>query len=187
MINAARLAALGLLLACGVASAQQPPKLQAQPANSVLLVARPELEDPNFRHTVVLVTQTTDGPTVGVILNRPTPREHEGRPLWFGGPVLERVVVALVRSPRPPPASAFHVLAQVYLTMHPANIEALLAAPDTKFRLYAGFSAWGPGQLQGELGRESWYVLPAEEALLFREDTDALWEELLARATAPRT
>jgi putative transcriptional regulator len=183
---AARLAALALLLACAAAPAQQP-RLQAQPANSVLLVARPELVDPNFRHTVVLATQTRDGPTIGVILNRPTTNEHEGRPLWFGGPVLERIVVAVFDSPRPPPAAAFHVLPQIYLTMQPATIEALLAAPASRFRLYAGFSAWGPGQLQGELGREAWYVLPAEDSLLFREDTGSLWEELLAKATAPKT
>lgn len=186
MRSAPGLAALALLLACAAAPAQEP-KLQAQRANSVLLVARTGLVDPNFRHTVVLATQTTDGTTIGVILNRPTTNEHQGRPLWFGGPVLERVVVAVYDSPRPPPATAFHVLAQVYLTMQPATIEALLAAPAARFRLYAGFSAWGPGQLQGELGREAWYVLPAEESLLFRDDTESLWEELLAKATAPKT
>lgn len=186
MIAAARRAALALLLACGAASAQQP-LLQAQPANSVLLVARPELEDPNFRHTVVLVTQAAGGPTLGVILNRPTTQQHAGRPLWFGGPVLERVVVALYHWPQPPPAPAFHVLAHVYLTMHPQNVEALLGAPGARFRLYAGFAAWGPGQLQGEFDRDAWYVLPADETLLFRDDTHALWEELLAQATAPKT
>jgi putative transcriptional regulator len=186
MSAAARLAVtLALLLAGAGASAQQ--FQQQQPANSILLVARPGLEDPNFRHTVVLVTQTADGPTLGVILNRPTTREHAGRPLWFGGPVLERVVVALYHWPQAPPAPAFHLLAHVYLTMHPRNIEALLAAPEARFRLYAGFSAWGPGQLRSEFGRDAWYVLPADEALLFRDDTDTLWEELLAKASAPQT
>ena len=63
----------------------------AQPAerpNGVLLVAKPGLTDPNFRETVVLVTQTPDAQTVGVILNRPTERKLSGENVFFGGPVL---------------------------------------------------------------------------------------------------
>jgi putative AlgH/UPF0301 family transcriptional regulator len=44
--------------------------------NAVLLVAKPGMADPNFRETVVLVTQAPDASTVGVILNRPTARKH---------------------------------------------------------------------------------------------------------------
>jgi len=59
------LALLVLLPACAAAQ-------QAEPPNGLLLVAKPGLLDPNFRQTVVLVTQTPDSQTVGVILNRPT-------------------------------------------------------------------------------------------------------------------
>src|SRR5688572_23105282 len=45
---------------------------QAEAPNSLLLVAKPSLTDPNFRETVVLVTQAADASTVGVILNRAT-------------------------------------------------------------------------------------------------------------------
>ena len=42
-------------------------------ANGVLLVAKPDLPDPNFRETVVLITQPVPGGgPLGVILNRPT-------------------------------------------------------------------------------------------------------------------
>src|SRR5688572_23973874 len=143
--------------------------------NSVLLVAKPELADPNFRQTVVLVTQAADASTVGVILNRPTIRKHEtsGEPIWFGGPVMRDVTVALFRWERAPPA-AFTVLKGVYLTMHPDNIKRILDAKGRR-RLYAGFSGWMPEQLQGEMLRESWYVLPATEELVFRADTEGMW------------
>lgn len=177
-------AALALLLALAwiAASAQQD-----APANGVLLVAKRSLEDPTFGRSVVLATQAPDGHTVGVILNRPTSVMHEGERLWFGGPVLNRVVVALFRAEAPPPASAFHVLKNVYLSMHPQNVDALLAGEDRRFRLYSGFSAWSPGQLQAELERDGWYVLPADGSLVFREDTGGLWEELVAQAEAPRS
>lgn len=176
-----RALALLLALACGAAWAQQ-----HEPANGVLLVAKPELEDPNFGRSVVLVTQLADGQTLGVIVNKPTPARHAGRPLWFGGPVMFRSIVALFAAGQAPPAPAFHVLKGVYLTMHPENIEALLERSAARFRLYSGFAAWAPGQLEREFGRDAWYVLPADEALVFRENMEGLWEELVAQAK-PRT
>lgn len=178
--RAAVLAAL--LVSCATAAAQQ-----REPANGVLLVARPEMRDPNFARTVVLVTQAEDGHTLGVVLNRPTDAHHEGEPLWFGGPVLPRSVVALFEADAPPEAPAFHVLEGVYLSMHPLNVEALLARPDARYRLYAGFAAWMPGQLERELRQDAWYVLPAEASMLFRDELDGLWETLVARAKGERT
>src|SRR5262249_36612993 len=142
-------AALAAVLLAHGACAQQ-----ADPPNGVLLVARSGLPDPNFSETVVLVSQTREGETVGVILNRPTARKHDnGEPLYFGGPVMREVVVALFRAERSPPASAFHVLRGVYLSMHPANIDALAARPGRGHRFYAGFSGWAPGQLEAEIER----------------------------------
>lgn len=173
-----RLAAcLSLLLVVASVTAQEP-------ANSILLVAKPELADPNFRRTVVLVTQTADAHTVGVILNRPTEARMEGHAeaLYAGGPVMARIVVALFEAEEPPAASAFHVLKRVYLSMHPENIAALVARPPARLRLYAGFSGWAPGQLEAELDRGGWYILPASEAVIFRKRTEGLWEELLEEA-----
>jgi putative transcriptional regulator len=172
-----------LCLLAAAAAAQQ-----ADAPNSVLLVARSGFDDPNFSQTVVLVSQTRDAQTVGVILNRPTRRTHgtSGEPLYFGGPVMSEVVVALFRSAGAPQASAFHVLQNIYLTMHPANIEALLARPAEVHRLYAGFSGWAPGQLEREIERGDWLVLPAAEELLFRENTAGMWFELWQKAYGKR-
>jgi putative transcriptional regulator len=186
-----RLALLLLLPACAAAQ-------QAEPPNGLLLVAKPALADPNFRETVVLVTQTPDANTVGVILNRPTelklsrllpegvPSENYRDAVYFGGPVMGQALVALYRSARPPQAPAFHVLKGIYLTMHPANIAPLLAGTGRRYRLYAGFSGWAPRQLESELARDDWYLLPASEELLFRRDTRGMWKELLERARRGR-
>jgi putative transcriptional regulator len=157
---------------------------QAEPANGVLLVAKPAMLDPTFRETVVLVSQTADGSTVGVILNRPTARKHEqaGAPLGFGGPVMREVLVALYRAEREPEAAAFHVLSGVYLTMPPKNVDALLAGPRERYRLFTGFAGWAPGQLEGELARDDWFVLPASAEVIFRKNTGGMWEELVRKA-----
>jgi putative transcriptional regulator len=171
---------------------------QAQP-NGLLLIAKPGLPDPNFSQTVVLVTRSTDEGAVGVILNRPTrqrladvaPRlqgaQNFTEPLYSGGPVMRQVVVAVFGADALPPQAAFHVLGSVYLTLHPLNIEALLASPSPRVRMYAGFSGWAPEQLERELDSGSWYVLPAREEFLFRKDTSTLWDELVRRAEGSRT
>ena len=146
------------------------------------------MQDPNFRETVVLVTQATDASTVGVILNRPTARKHDatGEIVYFGGPVMREVLVALYRSESVPPA-AFHVLKGIYLTMHPKNIDELLGQRARQYRLYAGFSGWAPGQLQSELKRDDWYMLAPSAELLFRTETGEMWQELVSKARARTT
>ena len=193
----ARWPALLLVLAATLAAAQEP-----QTANGILLIAKPGLPDPRFSETVVLVTRAPDLQTVGVILNRPLrmklsqiiadeslAKNYSG-PVFFGGPVMERSIVALFRSEREPAAPAFHVLKGVYLSMHPGNVERLLREPregyPNYFRLYAGFSGWAPSQLESEIERDGWYVLPVSEELLFRADTAGMWEELLERTRGKR-
>jgi putative transcriptional regulator len=176
-MSAVEISPLSLLFLAMVAAAQP-----AERPNGVLLVAKPGLTDPNFRETVVLVTQTPDAQTVGVILNRPTERKLSGETVFFGGPVLRETLLAVFQSREQPESPAFHILRGVYLTMQPETIERLLARPRQRFRLYAGFSGWAPLQLQSELARDGWYVLPASAELLFRKDTSGLWSELLAEA-----
>lgn len=155
----------------------------------MLLIAKPELVDPNFSRTVVLVTQTDGGDTVGVILNRPSGQTHPrtGEVLFSGGPVMREVLLVLFRSAELPAAPAFPVLRGVYLSMHAANIEKLLSGEGRSYRLYSGFSGWAPRQLEFEMQRGGWYVVPASEALLFRADTAGMWEELVQKASGSRT
>ena len=174
---------------------------QGLPPNGLFLVAKPTLTDPNFARTVVLVTQTEDGSTVGVIVNRPSmlglsqflsgefETQNYRDPIFLGGPVMHQAIVAVYRSETPPVAAAFHVLKNLYLTMHADNLKLMLGTPGARYRLYAGFSGWAPRQLQSEFTQDGWYVLPADEATVFRKTTDGMWEELVARAVSrgPRT
>ncbi len=183
-----------LLLAAALAFAGPAAAQQSDPANGLFLIAKPGLADPNFRQTVVLVTQTEDYSTVGVIINRPTDLKlevflREGGPatrykdvVFAGGPVMREVIVALFRSDSAPGAPAFHVLKDLYLSMHPQNLQALLAGSGRRYRLYAGFSGWAPRQLESEMQREGWYILPADVETVFRKDMSGVWQELVQRA-----
>ena len=168
---------LAALVVFSIAAWGQP---QHEKPNALLLVAKPGLVDPNFRETVVLVSQTAEGSTVGVILNRPTARKHEatGEPVNFGGPVMREVLIALFRSERPPDAAAFHVLKDVYLSMQPQHVERAME----NRRLFAGFAGWAPGQLENELARDDWFVLAPSAEILFRNNAEGMWEELVRKA-----
>ena len=196
MMLARRLVLLACALLPAGAGAQQD-----LPANGLFLIAKPTLTDPNFARTVVLVTQTEDGSTVGVIVNRPSTlglsqflsgefeTQNYRDPIFLGGPVMHQAIVAVYSSETPPVAAAFHVLKNLYLTMHADNLKLMLGTPGARYRLYAGFSGWAPRQLQSEFTRDGRYVLPADEATVFRKTTDGMWEELVARAVSrgPRT
>ena len=170
----------------------------AQP-NGILLVAKPGMPDPNFSETVVLVAWAEDSSTVGVILNRPSMQQLVDiapnwpgavdfkQPIYSGGPVMRQVLVALFESKEEPKARAFRVLPNLYLSMHPGNLEPLVARPPARMRLYAGFSGWAPRQLESEVDRGTWFMLRATEDVIFRKDTTGMWQELVEKAQGSRT
>jgi putative transcriptional regulator len=179
-----------------------PPAAMAaeEAANSIFLVARRGLPDPNFRETVVLVTQPRLGGPFGVIINRPLDQrlsevftEFESLKkrkdvLYFGGPVKPDGLVFLVRATTPPPR-ALTVLQDVYFTGDTEVIEKLLRRrnPTEGLKVFAGFSGWGPGQLQREIGRGDWHILPANTATVFEKDASRIWPELIKRAGVRKT
>ena len=169
------------------------------PANGVFLVASRALQDRNFRETVVLVTHPRRGAPWGVIINRPLDTRLEevfddqpslkGRPerLFRGGPVMAGGLVFLVRG-AVPPAGAGRALPNVFFTADVPYIERLLRRPEPTrgLRVFAGYAGWTRGQLQAEIARGDWHVMPADEKTIFEKDPQRVWPELVGRARARR-
>jgi len=184
-----------LLLAVLMAAAPMAPAQTRGSANGIFLVASPGLLDPNFRRSVVLVTQMADGGSVGFIVNRPGTRSlaqilpdnklmrRFTEPIYLGGPVEAAGLFAVFRSGENPPG-ALRVLSEVSFAMDPAVLEQLLYTPPGQVRFFNGYAGWGPGQLARELGRGGWLALNADADTVFRKNTDTLWQELLVRARA---
>jgi putative transcriptional regulator len=157
-----------------------------------LLVAGPALQDPNFRRTVVLICEHTADGALGLVINRPTTIEvtdavpelaallGPGACLWSGGPVQPQSIVLLAEISEDPPEDALMVVGDVGLVLQGVDLEELAGGAD-RGRAFLGYSGWGPGQLEDELERGDWIVVPAEPDDAFREDADALWGEVLAR------
>jgi putative transcriptional regulator len=169
-------------------------------ANSIFLVARRGLPDPNFREAVVLVTKPQVGAPIGVIINRPLEQrlseiftefetlKKRKDVLYFGGPVKPDGFVFLVRA-RERPARGMSVLKGIYFTGDIELIEKLLKRknPTEGLRVFAGYSGWAPEQLQREIARGDWHILPASAETVFRTDPSKVWEELIKRAGVRKT
>ena len=155
-----------------------------------LLIASPALADPNFERTVVLITEHSDDGAMGIVLNRPSETEvaeivpelgaiADEEPIFVGGPVQPEALVVLGEFSDPDKA-AWIVVAEVGLVSAQTDLEDL---PDAvrRGRVYAGFSGWAPGQLEDEIGEDSWIVEPPMPTELFPENPETLWSDVLER------
>jgi putative transcriptional regulator len=153
----------------------------------MLLVARPQLKSPLFGESVVLVTRHGRSPPFGVILNRPArPAANAGGDAFFlGGPVEPDLRPFLVELAGMPPPELLGLGHKVYLGFGDRQLAAARAkeAQPRRLRRFVGISGWAYGQLENEIARGDWALLPFDADLLFREDVSGLWRELSQRAS----
>ena len=158
-----------------------------------LLLSAPNLFDPNFRRTVLLIAEHTDEGAMGVVLNRPaevTVGEAVPDLLWLslggedpvyaGGPVATDSVIVLAEFEDPTLAAALVIDAVGFVPATPDDAEGL-ASGVLRSRVFAGHAGWGPGQLDAEMDENSWIVEPARAADVFTDDPLALWGEVMRR------
>ncbi|MGH7255681.1 MAG: YqgE/AlgH family protein, partial [Nitrospirales bacterium] len=165
----------------------------------VLLIANPQMEDPNFRETVVLICRHGSDGTLGFVLNRKTDRrladvlpdqtdlKETSAPLFAGGPVQPTGVLFLFRVQQPP-ADSQEVIAGVYWGGNLTEVRRIVTEgkPTETFHAFAGHAGWAPGQLQSELAVGAWAAVPADAALVFEQDPTDLWRLLLDRHRSPQ-
>jgi putative transcriptional regulator len=155
-----------------------------------LLVSSGGLFDPNFRHTVVLVGEHNADGALGVVLNRALEVTVEsslpelsalvppGEPVYQGGPVLPTSAVLLAELARPDLADILVFGSIGFLT---GEVSSDIHADILRARVFAGYSGWGPGQLEAEMASDSWIVEPALEEDVFTDAPDLLWSRVLER------
>jgi putative AlgH/UPF0301 family transcriptional regulator len=67
----------------------------------------------------------------------------------------------------------------LYLTFRANTIDHVIETTPNEARYFVGYVGWRPGELRGEIDRGLWSVLDASVDMVFRKDTEGLWEELL--------
>lgn len=162
-----------------------------------LLLAAPDMLDPNFARSVVLVGHHTREGAIGWIVNRvlerkvagllPPPLDstiHPETPLRLGGPVLTNGLVVVFRGE----VSGVESLQMAPGIRVSAAVEILPKlfgdAPGGEpphGLLVFGYAGWGPGQLEHEMEEGAWLVLQYEPELAFPNQAEGLWERCLAR------
>jgi putative transcriptional regulator len=160
----------------------------------MLLLASPELLDPNFTDTVVLLLDADAEGAMGVVINRPSPVPvvavlagwsdivTEPEVLFRGGPVSPEgaLAVALLRDEYDVPPGLRPVsgrLAIVDLEGEAGDIDGAVDG----VRIFAGYAGWGAGQLEGEIEGGDWYVVPSMPPDAFQADPTDLWREVMRR------
>jgi putative transcriptional regulator len=160
-------------------------------ASGQLLIAGPQLIDPNFWRTVVLVVEHTDEGALGLVLNRPAeatvgdavPRLSglidDDSAVMLGGPVGQNAVIVLAEFQDPDEAAllAFENIG----VLAGDEGDDLVDAPVQAARAFAGHAGWGPGQLEAEIERGDWILEPARRADAFAAEPDELWAKVLTR------
>lgn len=152
-----------------------------------LLVASEAMTDPRFAESVILLLRHNRQGTVGLVLNNRSkllPKEMADeivpglQHIYFGGPV-EPFAVSVLYFGNRPPADSRRILKGIHLTGLPAMVERLEQGEAVSFRVFLGYAAWAPGQLEAELAYGSWLVYPADERILTQENVEQLWQQLL--------
>jgi len=162
--------------------------------DAIILIAHPAFRDLEYRQTVLIAAPAPNGGHVGVILNRPTRRslgslfpEHEPskkvvEPVFYGGPFSRGALVALVRADAAPGAGSVLLMKNLYLAFRANTIDHVIETTPNEARYFVGYVGWRPGELRGEIDRGLWTVANADLELIFRKDTEGLWEELLQQS-----
>jgi putative transcriptional regulator len=162
-----------------------------------LLVATPDLRDPNFSRSVVLMLEHSDEGALGVVLNRPVDlRVEEVLPDWaerasapaclfVGGPVSPSSAIGLGRGADrgdgDGDGDGIDVLFDGLGTLD-LDLEDGGTPPDlADLRIFVGYSGWSPGQLEQELEAGGWLVLDLLPDDPFTADPSQLWARVLKR------
>jgi putative transcriptional regulator len=167
------------------------------------LLSMPQMADPNFARTVVLLCKHNDEGAFGLVVNRPlittgrvivnldppveTERELE---IWIGGPVEPQSSWMLVGDTNDEEAAqtgrrGMHITEGLYLSTSPERLSRLLEPnPPPRTRLIIGYSGWGPGQLEAELQQSAWLLSDVSAELIFSTPADQMWEAAIRRLGA---
>jgi putative transcriptional regulator len=174
----------------------------------------PQLADPNFDHTVVLLCRHAAEGAFGLVVNRPlvtsgpivvevrhetdvlertkattasTELSERELQLWVGGPVEPERSWILVGHDEDAVEErrGVRIADGLYLSTSPELLKRLLSLdPPAHTRLIAGYSGWGPGQLEAEFQASAWLVSGVDRDLIFNTPADCMWEAAIRRLGA---
>lgn len=162
----------------------------------LLLMAMPQVQDPFFAKSVVLLVHHQPEGSLGFVVNRPTvlkvaeildgleipwggDSEHTA---FLGGPVQQQLGTVIYRAEAAPAITEERreICPGVAVTQHVGDLQALAEKPPASFRLLLGYAQWGDDQLTDEMLRNDWLTAPVDVDLIFQDDPELIWSAALA-------
>tara|TARA_Y100000590_G_C15438894_1_gene908085 strand:+ start:82 stop:651 length:570 start_codon:yes stop_codon:yes gene_type:complete len=161
-----------------------------------LLVSMPQLNDPEFCRTVVLLCEYRNEGAFGLILNRDTQilvadvidfeppinnRGQDALKLWHGGPV-EPQSAWILMGQEPEDENSIRLCEGVYLSTSIHLLRTLVedcSPPGT--RLISGHAGWEAGQLEAELANSAWLIADIDKEVLFNTCSSKMWKTVIRR------
>lgn len=150
----------------------------------------PQMTDPNFARSVVLLCRHEREGAMGLVVNRRTetlvsgvvdldPPVNSNSPLeiWVGGPVEpERGWLLLGYDPGA--GDTLDVGLGMHLSASADVLRRLLEAPalEPHTRFLLGYAGWAGGQLEAEIAASAWLTAPVSTALIFETPAADMWE-----------
>ena len=156
-----------------------------------LLLAMPQMQDPNFSRSVVLLCKHEEEGAMGLVVNRrtdtrastvieidPPPAHDSGLEIWVGGPVEpQRGWLLLGYDPGMP--DCITVGAGLYLSASSDVLRRLIEGRherNVEHRFLLGYAGWGSGQLETELAASAWLTADVSKQLIFSTPPQRMWE-----------
>jgi len=162
---------------------------------SSLLVAMPQLQDPNFHRSVVLLIHHDGDGTFGVVVNRATDitapalcatleiewRGDPDREIYWGGPVQPHTGWVLFDGEMPALGSeeVSHIACGISFAGSLEVLRRVASAPPPHVRVLLGYAGWGPGQLENELAEGAWITAPVSNEVIFDVEPESMWEHVV--------
>lgn len=164
-------------------------------------MATPDLDDPNFDGTVLLLLEHGPEGALGVVLNRPSELEvadaMSGPPtdgpegwadladdppvVFVGGPVRPNAIIALARVPGVADPDRWKPITGDLGVVNVGDGPVPAVGEIRSLRVFAGYAGWGEEQLEDEIAAGAWFVIEAQPEDCFSPTPDLLWRQVLRR------
>jgi len=164
-----------------------------------LLVAAPNIGDPRFERTVVLLLKHNRNGALGIVINRPigerplaelmsvigedTTGIKGSVPIFAGGPVQPEAGFVLHSTDYRRAETRDVAEGLAVTSTHEILVDIAHQKGPKKALIAFGYAGWGPGQLENEMALHGWFTAPADPKLVFDDDREKLWQDAMARRT----
>lgn len=155
------------------------------------LIASPQMRDPHFEKTVVLICQYDEEGALGVVINREGPvsigavtREVNVAPppdadamAWWGGPVGAGTCFVLWQG-QASGAEGWNITEGIAVSQSLERLEQLVQL-GTPFHITIGYSGWSAAQLDAEIECGSWLYVEADPKIIFETPVEERYDRAL--------